>query len=408
MQASVKLGYLFMALIYCRFPCFEFISMHVFVFILVSLVSFSYSHSVEAAFEKDITPNFDTLSTTDFAQLCEVAQNTQEYLIENGSDDYAVHGGYKLLGFSNTERIQKTLAFICQVHQQDSSQNKLSRLSTPEFLKKHFDFYRWLPDQVMAQKIADKSTNKRKSQMLRAIPKDKIFLTKYYTKLLNGSDKQTAEYNQALYALPFDEQGLSLEQAEQLKHELVRYKYSRQQIINGALLDKTSNNSIAKPLVWISEEALHDVLLQGTGVLSINGEYRYYNVHRNNGIAYDYSLGKSEQARYWYFSQVPSILGYGRSLESKVSIKPYVTFAGNVQQLGLGQLILVSNNNEANEKFNFTRLGVLADEGGAFTNNLFQLDYLVGSYYGWKDYHQKNKHLPDYTKAWLLLLKDKE
>lgn len=403
MQASIKLGYLFMALLYCSFLCFEYITMRFFIFIFVFI---AYCHSVEAAFKKDITPDFDALSKTDFAQLCEVAQNTQRYLVNNSSDDYAVHGGNKLLDFSNTARVQKTLTFICQVYHQDNVKNERPRLSNPAFLKKHFDFYRWLPDQQTAQKIADKSTNKRKSEMLRAIPKDKIFLTKYYTKLLDGSDKQTSEYSQALYALPFDEKNLSLEQAEQLKHALTRYKYTRQQIINGALLGEEPDKNIAKPLVWISEEALHDVLLQGTGVLSINGQYRYYNVHRNNGIAYDYSLGKREQARYWYFSQVPSILGYGRSLESKVPIKPYVTFAGNVQQLGLGQLILVSNNHKANEALNFTRLGVLADEGGAFTDNLFQLDYLVGSYYGWKDYHQENKHLPDYTNAWLLLIKE--
>ena len=40
-----------------------------------------------------------------------------------------------------------------------------------------------------------------------------------------------------------------------------------------------------------------------------------------------------------------------------------------------------------------------------FDNNLFQLDLLVDSYYGWADYHQANKQLPDYASAWSMLLK---
>ena len=49
---------------------------------------------------------------------------------------------------------------------------------------------------------------------------------------------------------------------------------------------------------------------------------------------------------------------------------------------------------------------MLADQGGAFDSNLFQLDMLVDSYRGWRDYHKANKYLPDYAKAWLLLKKE--
>ena len=142
--------------------------------------------------------------------------------------------------------------------------------------------------------------------------------------------------------------------------------------------------------------------MQGTGVLTVNNELRYFNVHRNNGIAYDYSIGKREQARYWYFAEVPSIMGYGKTLASKIAVNPHVTFAGNVKDLGLGKLFLVSFV-EKGERV--SRMGVLADQGGAFDNNLFQLDLLVDSYKGWKDYHQANKAMPDYAQAWLLLKK---
>lgn len=341
-------------------------------------------------------PKFANLSKIDPKALCEVASNTLHYINSDHDDDFAVHGGQALLPFSSLNRVKETLTFLCLVAQQDLNNDK-KRLADPLFLQQHFDFYRWYPDTKTAQQIAKKSTNARKTEMLMSIPQDKIFLTKYYTKLLSGSEVKTAQYNQALYALPHDEQGLTLEQAELKQGELTRYQYTRQQIIHGAL----NETNLAKPLVWITEEALHDVLLQGTGVLNVDGKIRYFNVHRNNGIAYNYSIGKRDQARYWYFAEVPSIMGYGKTLASKIALKPYAAFAGNVKQLGLGQLFLVSQPAE----HSFARIGVLADQGGAFDNNLFQLDFLVGSYYGWADYHQANKNLPDYTDAWLLLKK---
>mgnify|MGYP000713139244 CR=1 FL=1 len=154
--------------------------------------------------------------------------------------------------------------------------------------------------------------------------------------------------------------------------------------------------------MWLSEEALHDVLLQGTGVAEISGEKRFFNVHRNNGIAYDYTLGKREQPRYWYFAEVAGVLGYGTDISNKIPLKANVAFAGNVKELGLGKLFLVNYQSGQGAAI---QLGVLADQGGAFDNNLFQLDLLRGSYFGWNDYYQANKHLPDYAHAWLLLKK---
>ena len=74
-----------------------------------------------------------------------------------------------------------------------------------------------------------------------------------------------------------------------------------------------------------------------------------------------------------------------------------------LSSLGLGKLFLI---NFANAHINQSRLAILSDEGGAFDNNLFQLDLLVDSYWGWQDYHQANKHLPDYASVWLLVLKE--
>jgi len=364
------------------------------MFIRIVIVTVLLTAKVSAQFYLDESPNIDALGQADSQALCEVANNTAEYLKRYKDDHFAVHAGSVFNDKISLDDVKETLAFLCQIAKEDQTVEQ-SRLNDADFLRKNFNFYRWLPDRNTALEWADKSDNAVKQRLLRNIPEDKLFITKYYTKLLKASSKPTSTYSQALYGLPFDEEGLSQAQADS-NPELTRHKFTRQQVINGAL------KGLAPPLLWLTEDALHDVLLQGTGVVDVDGQRRYFNVHRNNGIAYDYSLGKSEQARYWYFAEVPSILGYGQTLETKIPIKPYATFAGNVKSLGLGKLFYTKMNTATGMK---GYLGVLADQGGAFDGNLFQLDFLVGSYYGWQDYYAANKHFPDYADTWLLIKK---
>lgn len=365
---------------------------------LIGCVVWLCTNTAQGEFALDNNPEITGHSLIDSEALCRVSNNTQKYLIEFADDEFAVHGGSGLFASVTLPKVKRTLAYICQIHQEDQKNGVASRLNDEEFLKGHFEFYRWYPDKKQANYLAKNSENKVKKRLLTNIPAEQIFLTKYYTKLLDASEAKTEYHNQALYALPFDEQGLTEVAAIQKKLSLTRFKFTRQQVISGVF----EQNKLAKPLVWLTEEALHDVLLQGTGVVEVDGKRRYFNVHRNNGIAYDYTLSKREQARYWYFAEVPSIMGYGQSLASKIAILPEVTFAGNVKQLGLGKLFLV-NYQSGEQQVN--QMGVLADQGGAFDNNLFQLDFLKGSYRGWTDYHQANKHLPDYVNAWLLIAK---
>ncbi|MFT6417957.1 MAG: putative nucleic-acid-binding protein [Cognaticolwellia sp.] len=369
-----------------------------FSLLLVIAISFhTFAQAPAGFFNLDKAPKLGKMASFKASELCDVADKTQSYLNQFTEDKFAVHAGKVFDESVTLVKVEQTLEFICQTYREDVRAKRQSRLHDQEFLTTNFDFYRWTPDIATARKIALKSTNARKSSMLNAIPTDKIFLTKYYTKLLIASDVKTAVYNQALYSLPYDETGLTLAEANN-DLTITRNKFTRQEVIAGVLEEK----KLAKALIWLTEEALHDVLLQGTGVVEVNGQRRYFNVHRNNGIAYDYAIGKRDQARYWYFSEVPSIMGYGETLESKIAIRPQVSFAGNVDQLGLGKLFMVSYKQAGEE---ISRLGVLSDQGGAFDNNLFQLDLLVDSYFGWEDYHQANKDLPDYASAWLMLMK---
>ncbi len=365
-------------------------------FIFIFVASNSFAQSSAKLFKLDATPALASMTDFKASALCNVAEQTKQYLNKFSNDKFAVHAGTVFDESVTLSKVEKTLEFICKTYREDVRAKRDSRLHDTKFVVDNFDFYRWTPDIETAQVIAKKSTNANKTRMLNAIPSDQIFLTKYYTKLLTASAVKTPTYNQALYALPYDEAGLTLDEANN-DLSITRNKYTRQDIIAGVLEHK----KLAKPLIWLTEEALHDVLLQGTGVVEVDGTRRYFNVHRNNGIDYDYAIGKREQARYWYFAEVPSIMGYGETLESKIALSPHVSFAGNVSELGLGKLFMVSYQQGDNK---ISRMGVLADQGGAFDNNLFQLDLLVDSYFGWQDYHQANKHLPDYASAWLMLV----
>lgn len=374
------------------------LSMYLRVVIYIVLLVTSSQLLAAEKFTQDAQPDFGSLINFKASELCQVAVATNGYINTHQTDSKAVHAGEVIAQNLTLLNVQQTLNFICKTYREDVRAGRNSRLHNRDFLVQNFKFIRWTPDKAKAMEIAANSTNEIKSRMLNNIPQQQLFLTKYYTKLLDASPVKTDKYTQALYQLPFDEQAYSLEQAEQHKAQLTRFKFTRQQVIQGALI----KNNLAKPLVWITEEALHDVLLQGTGVLNVEGQIRYFNVHRNNGIAYDYSIGKREQARYWYFAEVPSILGYGKEIDEKIAIRPHVTLAGNVKQLGLGKLMLLSYNVNRQKQ---SRLAILADEGGAFDDNLFQLDLLVDSYRGWSDYHQANKHLPDYADVWILVKK---
>ena len=328
------------------------------------------------------------------ADLCQVATETLKYIDKGQSyDPVAIHGG-KIPGATvPVADIRATLLYICQIANEDKAAGRKSRLTDPNFVQQHFSFVRWLPDQAGAAKL---SKNK---PLLQKLPADKILQTKYFVKIADGSPVKTAEKNQALYGLPFDEAKLDLATADALGKQITRFQLGKQDIVRGAL-EKTPLR--APVLFWLSREGLEGALLQGTAVVPSGQGYRYYNVHRTNGIPYDRTKTPEQQQRYWYFKEVQSVLGYGKDADYKIPIKPEVTVAGDIPQLGLGKLILLATPESGVMHY---RLAILADTGGAFANNLFQLDWLSGYYRGWPDYFAANKHRGDYSQAYLLLKK---
>ncbi|NRB38495.1 MAG: hypothetical protein HRU20_08495 [Pseudomonadales bacterium] len=358
----------------------------------------AYNSATEDLFKADTLPTEGKILPFSDDVLCQVATGTSAYLSLGASyDAHANHAGiFKTMGIS-VYRVKKTLDFICQTSLEDAQANRPSRLQNIAFLEKHFDSIRWMPDTRQAKQFQQQKT------LLKNLPKDQILMTKYYIKKAQGSDIPTADMPYALYALPLDEKKLSLEQAAANKEQLTRYRYTKQEILGGVLEKK----KLATPLVYLSREDLEDSLMQGTVRVDIRTRTgtrkAFFNVHRNNDYRYDRNLKKEDQKRYWYFKEMNGVMGYGKDANHKILIKPQVTVAGDMELLGLGKLILLSQTTNAGKKKH--RLVILADTGGAFEKNAYQLDLLSGYYHGWNDYHKAWKHVPDYTEARILILK---
>lgn len=317
------------------------------------------------------------------AQLCATAKNTLAYLNKGASYDAEVIHSGKVAPIS-LQRIKATLSFICE---------NQAKMNDPVFIKQHFDFIRWYPDKERAKPL---SANK---PLLQRLPNDRILMTKYYVHLANASQKATAAMPYPLYALPIDEEKLTLEQAN-AKPNLTRFQYGKQAILKG----KLEAHKVPK-LAYLSRDDLESALLQGTVVADFgaNGT-KIYNVHRNNNIAYDRTKNPYLQERFWYFKQVDGIKGYGKDAEHKITVNPQVTFAADLTQLGLGKLLMIQYKDAKGTET--TRVGILADTGGAFADNLYQVDYLAGSYKGKEAFYKAAKNLPDYVDAYFMVLKN--
>ncbi|WP_372771149.1 MltA domain-containing protein [Pseudoalteromonas sp.] len=355
------------------------------VFISNSLLANSFSITKQ-------TPSNDFKINTNTEHLCKVAKSTVKYLSRGKDYDPAVIHTQKLsqYGIENDD-ITRTLKSLCNFAKADEK-NNTQKLTDIQFLKQHYDFYRISSDTSHAKTLSDKKL------LLKKLTNDKVLMTKYYVHLAKGSDKKTQSHAYPLYAIPYDESALSIEEAEQQKNTLTRFKYGKQSILNGVL----DFHKLAEPLVYLTREDLESALLQGTIVVELNDKQRVYNVHRNNGIAYDRTIKPFKQNRYWYFKQVNGILGYGKDANYKIEVLPEVTFAGDIYQLGLGALIFAQFDFKNHSEY---RMAIMADTGGAFENNLYQLDYLAGSYPGIKAYYDANRHMPYYIDAWFMVLK---
>ena len=267
----------------------------------------------------------------------------------------------------------KTLDFMISSLKQDIKAKRSIRLQDSKFLNANFRTIEW--------KAFDPKVTHEK----------RVRLTKYAVFTHPGSRTPTPDFNIGIYAL---KAGEDLDRVR---------KYTKQDVLKNIYEPNGTEFGAVEPLAYLDREGLESALMEGTVLIKFtDGTKAFFNVDRNNNIPYIKGLAPTEQKRYWYFKPVNAIKGYGETIDAKISLKPGVTFAGDVLNIGLGKIVVTAN--EANGKQQL-RMGIIADTGGAFLPNLHQLDFLAGVFDSKEDFAAHTRKLPEYTKAYILVKK---
>jgi hypothetical protein len=301
-------------------------------------------------------------------KMLTVLTNTRAYFAQSQDPKISLGGILGTQGVSPLDTV-KTLDFAIATLQEDLQAQRPSRLQDPNFLRQHFRTIQW---NAADPKQPDQS---------------KVRITKYAVFTHPGSYKKTAEFDTAIYSL----------KDPRAKAD----KYTKQEVLAGIYEKggKEATTAKVEPLAYLTREGLEEALLEGTILIKFNdGTQGFFNVDRSNEIAYVKGLDRKEQQRYWYFKPVDKIKGYGQAIDNKISIEPGVTFAGDVLNIGLGKLVVISSAEGM-------RMGTIADTGGAFLPNLHQLDFLAGTFDGKPAFEKAIRSIPEYATAYFLVKK---
>jgi len=307
--------------------------------------------------------------------LLTVLTNTREYFEKYASEDIDLQRtGILITQGVTVKDILKTLDFMITVLEEDIANKRTTRLQNPNFINANFRVIKW---------SAHNPENPQQKQLR---------ITKYAAFIHPGSREKTSEYNTPVYALK-----------EELSQDKFYTKYTKQDVLSGIYEPGGKEFGKVKPIAYLTRNGLEAALMQGTVLVNFtDGTKEFLNVDKNNGMSYIRGVKATSQKRYWYFKEVDAIKGYGYKIDAKISIKPGVTFAGDVLNIGLGRIIVIEDNQSGKKQL---KMGVIADTGGAFLPNLYQLDFLAGTFASEKDFQQYIHKLPEYTNAYILVKK---
>jgi hypothetical protein len=324
-----------------------------------------------------VTPVKLPSSKVNFNQkdLLTVLVNTRKYFQDYSSQDPDIlRTGMLATQGVTVPDVLKTLDFMIAVLKQDIANNRATRLQDPKFINSNFRVIKWT-----AYNPKDK-----KQKQLR--------ITKYAVFTHPGSRKKTSTFNTPIYSLK-----------DNSNKNTFYTKYTKQDVLSGIYEPGGKEFGKVKSLAYITRTGLEEALMQGTILINFTDGYRaFFNVDRNNAMPYIRGLKATAQKRYWYFREVDAIKGYGYKIDAKISIKPGVTFAGDVLNIGLGRVIIIEHTKGGRKHL---QMGVMADTGGAFLPNLYQLDFLAGIFKSQKEFRQNISQLPEYATAYFLVKK---
>ncbi|MFN6535319.1 MAG: hypothetical protein RM021_002945 [Nostoc sp. EkiNYC01] len=304
-----------------------------------------------------------------------VLVNTRKYFQDYASQDPDIlRTGVLATQGVTVEDVLKTLDFMITVLNEDIANRRGNRLQDPKFINANFRVIKW---------TAYNPKNKQQKQLR---------ITKYAVFTHTGSRKKTSTFNTAIYSLK-----------DNSNNDNFYTRYTKQDVLSGIYEPGGREFGKVQSLAYLTRTGLEEALMQGTVLINFTDGYKaFFNVDRNNGMSYIRSLKPTAQKRYWYFREVDAIKGYGYKIDAKISIKPGVTFAGDVLNVGLGRVIVIEQNKGGRKHL---QMGVMADTGGAFLPNLYQLDFLAGIFKNQKEFGQHISQLPDYATAYFLVKK---
>ncbi|MBW4685119.1 MAG: hypothetical protein KME40_08460 [Komarekiella atlantica HA4396-MV6] len=306
--------------------------------------------------------------------LLTVLINTRKYYQDHASADPDIlRPGLLTTKGVTVQDILKTLDFMITILREDIANKRTTRLQNPNFINTHFRVIKWSAYNPKA----------RSQKQLR--------ITKYAVFTHTGSRKKTSTYNTPIYSL------------KQNNNNNFYTKYTKQDVLSGIYEPGGKEFGKVEPLAYLTRTGLEEALMQGTVLVNFtDGSKAFFNVDKNNGMSYVRGLKATAQKRYWYFKKVDAIKGYGYKIDAKISIKPGVTFAGDVLNIGLGRVVIIEHTKGGRKHL---RMGVIADTGGAFLPNLYQLDFLAGIFRNQKDFGQNIRQLPEYATTYFLVKK---
>ncbi|WP_088241799.1 hypothetical protein [Calothrix rhizosoleniae] len=309
------------------------------------------------------------------SDLLVVLNNTRDYFRNHSqADPDVMRPGILATKGVTVEDTLKTLDFMIAVLEEDIANKRITRLQDPNFINQHFRVIKWTAHNP-------KRTRQRN-----------LRITKYAVFTHPGSRTKTSTFNIPVYSLKNSE-----------STDKFYKKYTKQDVLSGIYEAGGEEFGKVNTLVYLTRQGFEEALMQGTILINFPDKTQaFFNVDKNNGMPYVRGLAARSQKRYWYFKQVESIKGYGHSIDAKISIKPGVTFAGDVLNVGLGKVVVMEYLRGGKKQL---RLGVIADTGGAFLPNLYQLDFLAGIFKSQKDFRQYIRQLPTYAQSTYILVK---
>ena len=325
--------------------------------------------------------------SVDTDALAQISQEVSDYFATSKKSNIyiPVDEGKVFKGVITLDDVRDTIDFLAKMAKEHPRQ-----LKGHWFYKHHFDFYRWYSDGTLCPvKIGPLPRGWKGSP-------ENLRITKYRICKIHGSRIKTKKYCFPLYVQPVDEKGKTRAYVRDHQDEFVRFKYTKDGIVQGALND----DERTKVTAWVTTQGYEELAMQGSAVI----DFEDHTIPQTFQVVV--ANGKEGKDKYWfvapYEKRKPS-----KKYPIKVDPVPGVSFAGNIPDIGFGKvLVMVGKNPLTLEKE--MRVGVLVDTGTAFQDNLCKLDLFTGYF---EDHHLFDEHCKQYphtAEVYILIKKRKK